>query len=384
MKYKYLSVFCGLPLLVFLIFIACEAPNQPTYGPDNPDPNPTGLSAATVTSISPTEGYLKDIITISGSGFDSNPEFNLVAFGSKTGILVSATENELKVIAPNINDQDVKVKVAIKGSEFWSNELDFTFNAAVVILNPGVELMPRGQAIDDEGNHYIGYGDDPGAIYKVPPDGEATLLVEVPVHGAIHFGPGGYLYACTKWESKIIRISRDGSVLEDYVEVTEPTDFDWDPNGNMFISGWEGIWRLNTGGTLTQLNEEGCCSCRYFDGYLYVAMCDGYIGKYPVTNGELGELETHWEHPDGACLMGMDIDENGAVYSTPDWQNKIIKISPEGNDEAIFEGELIDHMRYISIQGKFLYGSCPCCGTGSDIVRVYLGGVQQAPNYGVQ
>ena len=103
---KYLII-VGVALIAGALFLACEAPDQPEYGADNPDPNATGQAAPTITSLSPTEGYLKDEVTISGSGFSSEAAYNFVAFGSKVAEIVDASATALTVIAPNLADQTV-------------------------------------------------------------------------------------------------------------------------------------------------------------------------------------------------------------------------------------------------------------------------------------
>ena len=64
MKNIYLKVIQKLIFLAGLVFIACEAPNQPTYDEDHPDPNPTGKQAPILNLITPSEGYLNQIVTI--------------------------------------------------------------------------------------------------------------------------------------------------------------------------------------------------------------------------------------------------------------------------------------------------------------------------------
>ena len=87
-----------------LIFLGCEAPENATFGPGNPDPNPTGLSAATITSVDPSEGFLKDVITIKGSGFNTTPAFNLVQF-------IVITEERIYTLALSKEEGDTRVEI---------------------------------------------------------------------------------------------------------------------------------------------------------------------------------------------------------------------------------------------------------------------------------
>jgi hypothetical protein len=53
MKYKTFWVILSFTLIIALIVFSCSGPDEPTYGGDQPDPNPTGLSAPQVDSLSP-------------------------------------------------------------------------------------------------------------------------------------------------------------------------------------------------------------------------------------------------------------------------------------------------------------------------------------------
>ncbi|MBN2008793.1 IPT/TIG domain-containing protein [candidate division KSB1 bacterium] len=380
MKYKYLSVICGLPLLLFLIFIACEAPNQPTYGPENPDPNPTGLSPATVDTITPTEGYLKDIITINGSGFNSEPDFNLVAFGTKTGIIKSATETQLQVQAPNISGETVNIKVAVKGSEFWSNEQAFTFKDAIESIDEEI-AWPNGVDVDDEGNVYIGSAGDE-IIYKITPDGEKSEFASVPVSGAIRFGPNKNLYVCEQGEGKIIRISPDGGTIEDVVEIDTPVYFDWDANGVMYICCNDAGFKSFDGSAITHIADigGGAKSCRVFENNIYLTdIWDSQILKFTITDaGVDSEAEIVYE---GDSPAGIEIDSEGKLYFTEAWETSLYTLSQDGEEDILYEGQLMTPMRYLTFYGKSMYIVYPGWGDVGQTIKAYIG-VEQAPRYG--
>lgn len=381
MKYKFLLVMFGLLLLAWLIFAACEAPNQPTYTAEN-DPNSTGLSAATINAINPNEAYLKDIITISGSGFNTTPEFNLVAFGSKTSKIMSATGTELKVQAPNISGETVPVKVAIKGSELWSNEFDFTFKLAVETITEDINWA-MGVEADDDGNVYVGSAADE-MIYKIAPDGSKSEFAALPMKGSIGWGPDNYLYVCEMDEGKIVRISPDGATIEDVVEVEAAVDFDWASNGTMFIvQNWGNGISMFDGSAVTHVSEyEGeLKSCRVFGEHLYVtSIWDGVILKFPITADGLGDGEVVFE---GDSPVGLEFDSEGAMYYTLAWETSLYTMKQDGSEEVLYEGELMTPMRYITFHNKTMYIVYPGWGDVGAVMKAYIG-VEQAPNYGRQ
>jgi len=379
MKYKFLSVMVGVPLLAWLIFAACEAPNQPTYTPET-DPNPTGLSPATISAVNPGEAYLKDTITISGSGFNATPEFNLVAFGSKTATILSASATELKVQAPNISGETVPVKVAVKGSEFWSNEVEFTFKLAVETISEEINWA-MGVEADDDGNIYVGSATD-SMIYKITPDGSFIEFASLPLKGAMGWGPDNYLYVCEMDDGKIVRISRDGSTIEDYVEADGAVDFDWASNGNMYIvQNWGGGISMFDGSAVTHVSDyEGeLKSCRVFGENLYVAaIWDGVILKFPITADGLGAAEVVFE---GDSPVGLEFDANGTMYYTLAWETSLYTLAQDGSEEVLYEGELMTPMRYITFHNKTMYIVYPGWGDVGAVMKAYIG-VEQAPNYG--
>ncbi|MBN2413257.1 IPT/TIG domain-containing protein [candidate division KSB1 bacterium] len=381
MKYKSLSVIIGVLLLILIPFIGCEGPSQPTYGPDRPDPNMTGLAPATLNSLTPNEGFLKDIITINGSGFNTDPAYTLVAFGKQVGQVISATENELQVQTPNISDQTVNVKVAVKGSEYWSNELEFTFKNTIDIIDEEI-VWPNGVDVDDAGNVYIGSAAD-GIIFKITPDGEKSEFAQIPVNGSIRFGPNGYLYVCQNGEGKISRISPDGQTIEDVVDTDAPVCLDWDQNGNMYIANnGSGISRLTPDNELTQVAEfSEPKNCRVFGDQLFVTnIWDGEIWRLDITDDGLDNAEVIFE---GDSPVGLEFDKNGTMYYTLAWETSLYTIDQDGGEEVLYDGELMTPMRYITFNKKFMYLVYPGWGDVGQIMRVYIG-VEQAPNYGRQ
>ena len=372
----------GLLFMIGLMLVACKGPLQPTYDEGNPDPNPTGGQAAAITSVNPNEGYLREDVTIQGSGFNPLPDLNFVAFGTKTGTVVTASATQLVVTTPAIAGQTVKVKVAIKGSEFWSNQVDFTFKEAVNWVADDIN-WPMGVEADDAGNVYVGSAGDE-VIYKIAPDGTQSEFAAVPPSGAIGWGPDGYLYVAQSWEGKIVRISPDGSTIEDYVESGAAVDFDWASNGNMYIlRNWgEGI-DMYDGTTVTHVMDYDGenKSCRIFGDYFYMCVIwNGTIVRFPITSDGLGDEEVVYE---GDSPVGLEFDAEGTMYFTEAWETTLYTIKADGTEEALFVDELLTPMRYLTFHNKILYIVYPGWGDVGEVVSAYIG-VDQAPNWGLQ
>lgn len=385
MKIRFLTGVAGIALFLGLLAVSCEeAPSQPQYGdPGNPDPNPTGGAAATLTALSATEGYLGDILTITGTGFNPTAEYNIVAFGTKVAELLSVTATTIEVVAPTLGGVTVDVKVAVRGSELWSNALEFTFKPAVILINDEIN-WPMGVDVDDAGNIYVGSATDE-VIYKIDPDGVMTTFAEVAPSGAIRFGAEGWLYVCSSWDGVVNRISADGATVEEVAAAGAAVDIDWDAAGNTYVlRNWgEGVDRIDTEGVQTNVVGEEfgeLKSCRIFGDYFYVTeIWAGTIWRFDITANGLENVTAVYE---GDSPVGLEIDEEGTVYFTEAWETSLYTLKEDGSTEVLFEEQLMTPMRYLTYHDKIIYIVYPGGGKVGEVMSVFIGIPQgPAPDY---
>jgi hypothetical protein len=382
MKNTKLFNFVGTVVAIMVLFISCDKLEHTVYGSDNPDPNPTGTGPASITEIAPSEGYLKDIITITGSGFSSVPDENLVSFGQKVGTVMSASGTSLQVETPTLTGQTVEVKVAIKGSEFWSNSGEFTFKDAVGYITTDIN-WPMGVDADVDGNVYVGSAGDE-VIYKISPSGDMTVFAEVVPSGAIRFGPENWLYVCQSWDGTVTRISPDGGTSELFAESDGAIDIDWDAAGNAYIlqNGGGGVERVDTSGNQTMVIDADIYggelkSCRIFGNYFYFTEIWGStLWRAEITSSGMENPTAVYE---GDSPVGVEVDENGTVYFTEAWETTLYTLNPDDMSVgALFEGELMTPMRYLNYVHKILYIVYPGWGDVGEVMSVFIG-VPQAP-----
>ncbi len=377
---KLLKIIGFIAVLGFMLN-SCDQLKHTVYGSDNPDPNPTGQGPAVITEITPSEGYLKDIITINGSGFSNVADENLVSFGQLVGTIISASTTSLQVETPDLTGQTVEVKVAIKGSEFWSNSGEFTFKDAIQYVTTDIN-WPMGVDADDDGNVYIGSAGD-GVIYKIDTNDNMTVFAEVGPSGAIRFGPEKWLYVCQSWDGTVTRISPDGSTSEEYAAVEGVRDIDWDGSGNTYIlQGSGGVVRIDPSGNQLQAVEDGTYggetkSCRIFGDYFYFTEIWGStLWRMDITANGLENPVAVYE---GNSPVGIEIDENGTVYFTEAWETTLYTLNPDDlSVNALFEGELMTPMRYLNYVKKIIYIVFPGWGGIGEVMSVFIG-IPQAP-----
>jgi len=389
MKIKIIWLTGAFLLSLGMIFVGCEAPDQPVYDASNPDPHPTGKDPAIISNINPTSGFFGEEITINGDGFDLEPSNNMVRFGQKIGTVISATETELTVLTPGVIGDTAAVAVAITGSEYWSNSMPFTFNNLPEEYN--LEMIdeeityPNGVAVDADENVYIG-GRADEVIYKVTPSGEKSEFASVPVIGHIHFGPDDYLYVCEMWEGKIVRISPDGNTIEDVIEVESPVDFDWDENGNMFIASNDaGVYVLDSSGSLGELIEIGTTkNVRVFGNQLYISrIWEGVIEAYEITGTSL-DVDNPQTIYEGDSPASFDIAGNGFILLAEAWDTSLYPLFQDGSlGDPLYEGEMMTPMRYMVWRNKSIYVVYPGWTDVGGIMKAYIG-LEQAPRYGQQ
>lgn len=386
MKIKIIRLIGTFILALGLVFVSCEGPDQPVYDSDNPDPNPTGGAAATITSVEPAVEFFSATVKVKGSGFSTDPDNNLVNFGNRVGTVTEATATELTVILPGIIGETVDTRVAISGSEFWSNKVDFEFKALpeshdLTTIDEEI-VWPNGVAIDASDNVYVGSAGDE-AIYKITPGGDKTEFASLPVNGAIHFGPSGWLYVCEQGEGKIVRISPDGATIEDVVEVGDPIDFDWDADKNMYIvSNWSGISKYD-GSEVTELASVDNGKCiRIYENGLYISdIWNGTIWRFDITADGLENQEAVYE---GDSPVGFDIAANGLMIFSEAWEISLFTMFSDGSlGPAMYEDEMETPMRYMVWHKKSIYVVFPGWGDVGKTLKAYIG-LEQAPRYGKQ
>jgi DNA-binding beta-propeller fold protein YncE len=384
MKYKTWWVILGFTLIVGLIIFSCSAPEEPTYGSKHPDPNPAGKSAAVIDSIVPNHGLLKQIVTIFGKNFEVEPTSNFVTFEKKVAKVLTATTNELTIELPIFINDTISLRVGVKGSEYWSNEIYFVFDDLVPEVIDSTTNWPMGVEADDDGNVYVGSATD-SAIYKIAPDGSKSVFASLPIKGSIGWGPGNYLYVCEMDDGKIVRISPDGSVIEDVVEAEGAVDFDWAQNGNMYIiQNWGVGISMFDGTTVTQVSDYGeeLKSGRIFGDNLYVSdIWNNQILKFPITAGGLGEYEVAYEGEEDAAPVGLEFDSEGTMYYTKAWETSLYLLKLDGSEDIMYEEQLMTPMRYLTFHNKSIYIVFPGEGDVGQVMKVYIGS-DQAPNYG--
>lgn len=121
-KLSYLPILLSFIVISFLT-VSCGK-NSANEGPDG---DPTGGNRPSVTSISPESGTAGTIITLTGSGFGTDPSHVKVQFSSvEVRTVISVTDTQIEVEAPaGFSDRTVNVRAIAPNAS--SNVVEFYY-----------------------------------------------------------------------------------------------------------------------------------------------------------------------------------------------------------------------------------------------------------------
>ncbi len=80
-----------------------------------------------ITALSPVEGTVNTPVTIIGSGFSTTARENIVRFGTIPAVVESATNTQLRVLAPTGHQEGTSVPVTVQVNDRVSNQRPFTY-----------------------------------------------------------------------------------------------------------------------------------------------------------------------------------------------------------------------------------------------------------------
>ncbi len=358
MRYLVISTF----LLLTIILAGCnEEPQKSLW---SLKPRYEVLPDPTITSVLPANGAYAGIdeVTIIGTNFVTDVSKVKVYFENVPAKVTSATQTEIKVIAPVIAGDSLIVKVQIDGAiQYASYEPGYKVEFAEGEFG-GItgQSNAYGIAIDLDDNLYVSLGE--GKIVKIDQDGnqEDYVTAEQGVDGfysAMKIGPGGDLYAA---RTKYIYKAPAGGGLMYKFTVTKLkqaiNDIDFGPYGDIYVAAKKGIYFVqlsdSSGSLAMEYNNFTLNAIRVYDGYVYVAGSYTSFTSTPVKEGiwrnqilgpggQLGatELVIDWEHsfdsPAFPKILALTFAEDGYMYIGADSTENadaVTVIPPNGNN----------------------------------------------------
>jgi hypothetical protein len=121
-------------ILVFLTLAGCSEEITPSLTELSQESLPTPV----ITSVNPPTEALAGVtkITITGSNFSTTLKNNLVYFDGVPGNVISSIPTQLEVISAVVISDSVLIKIAVLGSERFSNVYTYKLKPAVSEFYP--------------------------------------------------------------------------------------------------------------------------------------------------------------------------------------------------------------------------------------------------------
>ncbi|MEA3288298.1 MAG: hypothetical protein U9Q77_13125, partial [Candidatus Marinimicrobia bacterium] len=353
MKKRYLFILVLLP--VVFLFTNCEE--------DDPE---EVIEPPMITSLSSTDAYTGEPVTITGENFNPVLNMNLVELAGKT-VTVSesvtpseGSETNLTFFVPGMSTSgatiDAYVSVRNLGNDLTSDSLEMIVKPIFDVDSvPALPKTKGGIAFDGEDKLYV-RGQDPGEVYIIGPNGNQRYFGQTHWgEGEMVVGPDGYLYAAVVWGTYgVTRISlaTEGD-YETYIpdtDIDNPFCLDFDEDENLYVGTADGgFWRRNSDASVTQIlsNQGWGAPTRINDGYVYwyTRSDSGRNGLYRAMLPDAATQDTITDASIETILLtedyspsGLAVDSFGNVYLAVGWGNKMLtRITPAGIAEELME-----------------------------------------------
>lgn len=358
-KFKILSlVKIGLPvLLLLLLSFGCAEDETPPLSEKISDTAPTPV----ISDISPKVG-LGGIteFTITGKNFSVELNENTVYFGSTPGTILNASETQLVVLAPNVIQDSLPVKMNTLAAEF-SNSVIIDLKSAVREPYDFADFeQPYSITVDNIGNIYLSFVSDNAGqgVKKLTPDGE--LLDFAPKGGetfyfGLQYGPGDKLYGVRGVRALFtIEENTAPATYSVFDNGTSMFDLDFDQDHNIWTAGKGGkIYRIpaNPAGKQDWKSfdfEPEVFSVKVYDGYLYLATKqeltqDIYRMKI-ISADSLGAPEVYFafsaNYPMTVTVNAITFASDGQLLIGTNDINPIKYVNPDGSFGDLYDGVL--------------------------------------------
>ncbi|MBD8489154.1 IPT/TIG domain-containing protein [Echinicola sp. CAU 1574] len=259
------------------------------------DSSPVPDKQAFVYTMRPQEGYINDVVIISGRGFSPVRENNEVMFNGNSATVLEASNDQLQVVVPE-GEGVTNLTVSINGETAAGADLSFNF------IQAPEEYIVSSLA----GNSEYGLTDGLGtnAFFRNP-EGVAKH-------------PGGYLIITDRTNNAIRKVDMEGNVST--ILGTGNKGFQ---NGPVAIATLDYPWK----------------SCVDKDGNIYVADRDNHAIRKIDVDGNVSTLAgtgtAGYQDGPGTTAqfnqpIDVTVDENGIIYVADNINHRIRKIDTEG------------------------------------------------------
>ncbi|HAP64392.1 MAG TPA: gluconolactonase [Cytophagales bacterium] len=257
---------------------------------------------------------------------------------------------------------------------FWACESGPTYDTTDLLPEGAFTAGMEGPSVDAAGNVYAVNYQEQGTIGVVSPEGEASLLVNLPdssTGNGIRIGADGTLYVADYVGHHILKIDPDTREVSKWIhgpEFHQPNDLAMAPNGQLYASDpdWANsagqLWMVDTADSLVLL-ETGMGTTNGLevspDGKRFYVNEAAQQRIWVYDRNSDGTLENKqlFHQFEGFELDGMRCDTQGNLYVARYGSGTVVIFSPEGEilRTVRLKGEKPTNLTFGGPEGKTVY-----------------------------
>lgn len=379
------SIIAGM---MALILISCAEDVTPTLY----DLASTNLPTPVITSLDPATEALAGVtkITITGSNFSSTLRNNLVYFNGVAGKVLTATSSQLEVISAVVVSDSVIIKVAVIGSNKFSNEILYKLNPAVGIFYPldaKIFQVPYGLAVDGLENVYVSLKDQgikkidtQGVLSDFAPKGPETFF------RSMAFASDNSIYAARGGVRGFYRVVENTApaafvaTSQGISDNVNAIDFD-KVNDVLWAGGSTGIiYRITLSKNVKKYNmNDGINAVRVAGNALFIVTSGEkeLVWKAEIISADsLGTPELYFDFSAqvGNLSKVMDVvaAQDGDIYIGTDSDSKPVYVVHQDKSFAELYSGLINSAAYSMVwgNGSLIYMSNVIEGVNTTILKL--------------
>lgn len=407
-------IFLSSIAILFFFLMACNEDIEPSLYNPNYQSGPQPV----ISAIDPPGSALAGVGTIKVSGQHFKPvepynDYNQIYFDKRRVNIISMTEAELIISSPNYINDSIVVKIAVRGSDLFSEPFFYRLTAAVDTTFGGLDDLPQkhilyGLAFDLTNNLYlsaqVAATPNFGRIFKIDEMGGRLLYADKTTFlraNGMRMGPENKLYvAIVAGRVKQIKTIDNSGTETVFANLpTNPRDLEFDNYGNLWVAAQENLIRIKSDQSAETVYNLGIDlkSVRVYDEYLYTVgskqnLTEQKILRFKInSDGSLGSEEIVLDAEGEAWLAGKTINAitfsaDGVMYlGTTASPDALFEFDPESKSHQVIYPGLIAADIYALHwdSGNFLFATQQQKNGESNILKIDMR-KQGAPYFGRQ
>lgn len=350
------------------------------------DPTAPSAPAPVITSVTVEGGggLLSgvSIVVIDGSNFSADTSKVIVFFDAVRASVLSSTLTQVRVKAPVLVKDSVRIRVSVQGAESFSAVQFANLSAAVATFGGFTAFEEAyGIACDQAGNVYAGMLSNGLGIglRKFTPAGDTSTYspkgLGIDVWSALKMGPGGVIYACRNQRAMYTITAGNPPVL--FVagaSTAKYYDLDFDKTMNIWTGGADtNVYRIKPDKTTKAFSfrkNANVRSVRVYNDHLYVGgIVDSTEGVWraPIDGaGELGAFTKYFDlsaQPgygyNGPGVYAVTFNTAGEMYVGTNGPDGLLVVAPNAASwQAYYPGLFVagsQHLLFAWGNGGNLY-----------------------------